>query len=162
MRLAGLVFLLLAQACAAWDGARLDAPLRVDGRLVPLPVFSVFAMPGQVIEVRYDRKDDSGTLRYGDREMALGRASVTAPDTPGLSEMRIESASGDRVVLNVFTMVPGGSAGNGHLNGYRIGAYPEMPLRGLAIYRTPPGFVEVTAANLDTPVSPNFRLSRRS
>ena len=46
------------------------------------------------------------------------------------------------------------------LNGYRIGRYPEKPLRGLADYVPPAGFVEVTRENENVLVSPHFRLKQ--
>jgi hypothetical protein len=47
-----------------------------------------------------------------------------------------------------------------YLNGYRIGRYPDKPLRGLAIYRPPAGFIEVTPENRDTRLSPHFTLGQ--
>ena len=47
-----------------------------------------------------------------------------------------------------------------YLNGYRIGSYPAQALRGLAIYRPPVGFVEVTRENENTFVSPHFQLKQ--
>ena len=47
---------------------------------------------------------------------------------------------------------------DGQLNGYRIGAYPQQPLRGLDIYLPPKGFVEVTEETAALRVSPNFTL----
>ena len=47
-----------------------------------------------------------------------------------------------------------------HLNGYRIGAYPTVPLKQLAIYDVPAGFIEVRPGNVDTWVSPHFRLGQ--
>jgi hypothetical protein len=44
------------------------------------------------------------------------------------------------------------------LNGYRIGAYPRSPLKGLAIYRPPAGFIEVTERNQNTEIAPHFVL----
>ncbi|MDX1389079.1 MAG: D-Ala-D-Ala carboxypeptidase family metallohydrolase, partial [Acidobacteriota bacterium] len=37
-------------------------------------------------------------------------------------------------------------------------AYPATPLKGLEIYQPPRGFIEVTEANVDTPVAPHFTL----
>jgi hypothetical protein len=62
------------------------------------------------------------------------------------------------MALNVFVMIPFERARDGSLNGYRIGKYPDKPLRGLEAYRNPRGFVEMTAEN--TPISPHFRLGQ--
>jgi len=60
--------------------------------------------------------------------------------------------------LNVFVIVPLSRARDGWINGYHIDAYPSVPLKGLAAYKPPRGFIEVTEANADTPVSPHFTL----
>jgi hypothetical protein len=55
-------------------------------------------------------------------------------------------------------MVPENELTGGRLNGYRIGTYPRVPLRGDSMYVRPAGFVEVTEENRDLRVSPRFRL----
>jgi hypothetical protein len=56
--------------------------------------------------------------------------------------------------------VPASSVRDGYLNGYRIGSYPGTAWKGLAVYRPPRGFIEVTEENRDTPVSPHFTLGQ--
>ena len=46
------------------------------------------------------------------------------------------------------------------LNGYRIGRYEPVPLRGDPAYRRPAGFVEVTPETRDVPVAPHFTLGQ--
>jgi hypothetical protein len=96
-------------------------------------------------------------------QLAARRWRWTAPDRPGMATLRFQgpgaSGSSDEIVLHAFVMVPASAVKGGMLNGYRIGTYPP-PLHGNAIYRPPPGFVEVTRENQDTKLSPHFRLKQ--
>jgi len=90
-----------------------------------------------------------------------GRWVWTAPPAPGLYPIQVVAADGgDSVTLQAFVVVPYDRLQGEILNGYRIGRYPEKPLRGLAGYRPPAGFVEVTPENGDVLVSPHFRLNQ--
>jgi len=90
------------------------------------------------------------------------RWAWTAPPVPGLYPIQVTALNGgDSVTLQAFVVVPYDRLQGGELlNGYRIGRYPEKPLRGLAGYGPPAGFVEVTRANEDVLVSPHFRLKQ--
>lgn len=156
-------------AAATWDAARLTEPLRVDGLALPYPEFAIFLLPGQRFEVGFANAAATGSYRFGDAAGTVGGPAVAgavtalaAPPTPGHYTLEIDNpAAAERALIHVFTLVPARQVGaDGRLNGYRIGAYPATPLRGLAIYRPPAGFVEVTAANEDVRVSPNFRLGQ--
>lgn len=126
-------------------------------------VMSLFVLPEEVVEIEmldpgksvYDFKTSSGTAV----PRAANRWQWTAPKEKGLypSEISIRG-TGDTVTLNIFVMVPFHEVQNGHLNGYRIGEYPRLPFKQLAIYKPPQGFIEVTEANQDTLLSPHFRL----
>lgn len=85
----------------------------------------------------------------------------TAPPAPGLYPIDVVSDDGrDSLTIQAFVLVPYNRMAGEYLNGYRIGRYPAYPLRGLAIYRPPVGFVEVTRANENALVSPHFRLKQ--
>ena len=145
---------------AAWDSARLSVPVMINGHIVPYPVFAIFVMPGSPIDVGFVDASGGASLSFAGRTLDVADAELFAPDNPGLQVLEIRNAAtGETCVINVFTPVPAGSVGkNARLNGYRIGRYPDKPLRGLDIYLPPEGFVEVTQANRDTLVSPNFTL----
>jgi hypothetical protein len=64
------------------------------------------------------------------------------------------------MVVNAFVMVPMEEVEDGMLRGYRIGSYPERPLRGLDAYEAPLGFIEVTPENRDTKISPRFTIGQ--
>lgn len=90
-----------------------------------------------------------------------GRWEWKSPATPGLYPIQVVAADGGKsVVLQAFVIVPFDQLQGELLNGYRIGRYPEKPLRGLADYRPPAGFVEVTRENENVLVSPHFRLGQ--
>lgn len=145
-----------------WDDGRLAVPLIVDDQVIPFPEFAIYLMPGQRFQLSFGEAGASGDIRFQDRTLTLGEQHLEAPAQPGLSRLVASyGASGERAVLNVFTLVPAGQVdARGNLNGYRVGRYPAEPLRGLKIYDPPAGFIEVTAANADTRVSPNFRLGQ--
>lgn len=82
-----------------------------------------------------------------------------APVKPGLYDVELKNPAGNTVAdFSAFVMVPSKAVRQGVLNGYQIGFYPDTPLKGNPIYVAPRGFIEVTRANEDTKVSPNFRI----
>ena len=148
-----------ASIAVGWDESRLEMPLMINDRVVPYPVFAIFVMPGSPISVGFIDASGGATISFAGRSES-GSRSLTAPDIPGLEVLEIRNdATGETARIQVFTLTPASEVGSdGRLNAYRIGAYPSEPLRGLDIYLPPEGFVEVTAANAGTPVSPNFTL----
>ncbi len=83
-----------------------------------------------------------------------------APTIPGLYPLELRAANNRRMLINAFVMHPASAVKNGYLGQYRIGSYPQTPLRGLDSYLPPRGFVEVTPENFATPVSPHFTLGQ--
>ncbi len=153
---------LASHSALAWDDRRLGTPLVIDGRLIPYPVFAVYFLPGHRFEVNFRDAVSGGRLRFNGQEMPVGSGALTAPEVPGIYPLWVDNpAGGESATINVVVMVPAGEVDQkGYLNGYRIGHYPDKPLRGNPIYRPPAGFVEVTEANRDTLVSPNFTLGQ--
>jgi len=146
------------------------APFAVDvrGDRVPYRLLLVAVLPGESLPVsvaksggeRYLLEAPAGEISQRHRE-GRWRWSWKAPTTPGaLVPLAVVRQDGARVRLNAFVMVPAGRVKHGVLNGYRIGSYPDKPLRGLSIYRPPQGFIEVTEENRDTLVSPHFTLGQ--
>ena len=98
-----------------------------------------------------------GELVYED----TGQWVWTSPSKPGLYPIHVVAPDGeDAVTLQAFVVVPYDRLEGDFLNGYRIGRYPEKPLRGLTDYKKPAGFIEVTPENEDILVSPHFRLGQ--
>ena len=84
-----------------------------------------------------------------------------APEKSGLYEMTIlHNDPPEKMLLNIFVMLPASEQKGETLNGYRIGQYPGKAFRGLKEYNKPQGFVEVTQANKDVFVSPHFQLKQ--
>jgi len=119
-------------------------------------------MPGSPINVGFVDATGGASIMLGGRNHEPGASNLRASETPGLEVLEIRnSQSGEVCIINVFTMVPATRVDRkGRLNGYRIGSYPDQPLRGLDIYLPPTGFVELTRENFNTPVSPNFTLGQ--
>jgi hypothetical protein len=93
--------------------------------------------------------------------LGTGRWEWKSPSVPGLYPIKVVAADGEKsVMLQAFVVVPFDKLRDGFLNGYRIGHYPEKPLHGLADYKSPVGFIEVTRENEDVLVSPHFRLKQ--
>lgn len=159
IRITALLALLVSCRAFAWDSATLTNPVMVNGHVVPYPVFSIFVMPGSEISAGFVDAGGGATISLGGRAVDTG-SPITAQKKPGLEVLELRNdATGEICRINVFTMVPAANVGSdGRLNGYRIGSYPKEPLRGLDIYLPPEGFVEVTARNAATKISPNFTL----
>jgi hypothetical protein len=124
-------------------------------------------LPGETVDIRIEKPQPGGRYFFTappDHEGTLvprDGLAWTAPEESGLYQRRItRSGSNDSIELNIFVLVPFNRIQGGKLNGYEIGAYPSIPLQGLAIYRPPRGFIEVTAGNRNTRVSPHFRLEQ--
>lgn len=134
-----------------------DVPVRYRN-LVPHGRLSTFTvLPGETVTLDGAARSSAGRLvPLGD-----GRFEWTAPSVPGFYPIQVmDPNQRDSVTLQVFVMVPYAQLRGEYVNGYRIGRYPARPIRGLAIYAPPVGFVEVTAANQDVLVSPHFRLKQ--
>lgn len=81
-----------------------------------------------------------------------------APAKPGLYKLTLQDRKSEQMVeISVFVTVPFKEIKKGYLRGYRIGRYPSSIW---AQYSKPKGFIEVTAENQDTFVSPHFQLKQ--
>ncbi len=127
-------------------------------------IFSVFLLPEEETEIEVLQSEvectanaEAGTLR------AIGRNhwSFRAPATSGDFVVQINAPStSKRMPLNVFVMVPFTKIKDEYLQGYRIGTYPNKPLRGQSAYATPAGFIKVTESNQDILLTPHFQLKQ--
>jgi len=140
--------------------------VKFKNEISPYNVIGIFLLPGETtfIEVvnsstagKFILKHSGGQVnRINNRQWRL-----KAHTTPGLYPATIYNPEQtDSVTLNIFVMVPRSEKRRGYLNGYRIGHYPVTPLRGLAAYRAPKGFIEVTPENENTYLSPHFQLKQ--
>jgi len=160
--------LALALAAAGPAAAETFSPgfagfsVRLRGEINPYEVLGVYVLPGETLDLEILDTDSPGSFRLSPtkgqlRKTGEGSWSWKAPAAAGLYPLEIAS-NGARMTLNLFVIVPFERVRAGSLNGYRIGGYPSKPLRGLAAYKSPRGFVEMTPDNESTRISPHFRL----
>lgn len=144
---------------------RADFALQVKDEVIPYRIFGLFVMPNEEVEIEAVLTRNVGAIRlatlHGKVEQTGPDAwNWTAPPTPGIYPVTAtDTVSGDEIRLNVFVKTPFDHAAE-VLNGYRIGKYEAVPLRGDLAYVRPEGFIEVTRENRDTPVSPHFTLGQ--
>jgi Peptidase M15 len=142
------------------------APPRVDGK-VPFSVTtrdlrftekvaSVTVLPGADLDLDIAGGDGPYRVEAKDGTMSTrpaGRWRWRAPDVSGVVTLTVQDARARKVLdLHAFVLVPFDDVRDGRLNGYRIGTYPAKT--------KPIGFVEVTAENVRTKLSPHFELGQ--
>lgn len=153
-------------ATSSFAGGRASFSVAFQEEIGRYSVLAAFVLPEEEIQFHILEDNQNRSFRFdgtaGDLLETTPRAwRWRAPLTSGLYPVRI-TAEGEResILLNIFVLIPLARVSDGSLNGYRIGNYPDKPLRGLEIYRPPTGFVEVTLDNLETVVSPHFTLGQ--
>ena len=166
---AGLALSLVATARTAEPSAAVAAAgiaVQCQDEISPLRVRALTVLPGET--VTFELVAPESALGYvaqptGGQLVMLdtGRWEWTSPPDPGLYPIQVIAPDGAAaVILQAFVVVPYDRLQGDFMNGYRIGRYPKKPLRGLADYRRPAGFVEVTRENEDVMVSPHFHLKQ--
>ncbi len=166
------VLLLMAASQTSYARGALELtagfPLEVNGRKIEYGIDFEPVLPGEEVVFSTHRNLAARmSVTVESKPLARDQRSFVwrAPATPGLRTATVTLAperAGQKVetvTLKVFVMVPVSKVKNGYLNGYRIGQYPS-PLRNLNAYRAPRGYIEVTAANASTSISPNFTLQQ--
>lgn len=165
--LAVLLLPLVKDTMAAADKAdieRVDFSIRIKGQVTNSEIVSTSVLPGETLSFEMIAPGWSEPFQAKAGKGRLTRVSPRqwqweAPAEPGTYRIRINhSREDDTVDLNVFVLVPYSRLQGGTLNGYRIGKYPARPLNGNPAYAPPRGFIEVTAKNNGTNVSPHFEL----
>lgn len=159
-------FALLCALAATPIGAD-DLPpgvrFRASSLAYPYAEGAIFAMPREKIPLAIT----APATRLHSIDVSQGALTATGPNKwtweapvkPGRYPLKVKNPTGGTMVdFSAFVMVPSTEVRKGVLNEFLIGAYPETPLKGNPIYLQPKGFIEVTRANEDTKVSPNFRI----
>jgi hypothetical protein len=166
MKLFKLLFLIvlwgssLIQAQQPFDEGKAGFSVSLAGIDNHYRTLAIYVLPGETTTMR------SASLREVRAEVgALKQLSPLewqwqAPAVPGLYPLELRAANNRYMLINAFVMKPASAVKGGYLQQYRIGHYPQTPLRGLDSYLPPRGFVEVTPENFDTPVSPHFTLGQ--
>lgn len=127
-------------------------------------LMSAFLQPGETLTVdpvmpgpasRFSICADSGSIQPSGGSSWVWQA----PTEPGLYRLDVtEEGTGETMQLNVFVLTP--YRGEESLEGFRIGAYPEKPLRNNPAYSMPQGMVRVTPEMQGVWVSPHFQLGQ--
>lgn len=90
-------------------------------------------------------------------ELDGGAIVIDAPagEAAGYATVR---AGGRELTLTLVNLVPYEQMQNGKLDGYRIGDYEPVPLKGLEQYERPKGFIRLSNANGSLWVSDHYRM----
>ncbi len=136
--------------------------LKIKNEISRHEIFSAFLLPNEETELEVLHAEAECTARAEEgslRAISRNKWRYRAPATSGDYVVQI-NASKKSVRFNVFVMVPFAEIKDEYLHGYRIGAYPEKPLRGQKIYEAPTGFIKVTASNQNIFLTPHFQLKQ--
>ena len=146
----------------SFDSFAVGFGVEIDGNVIPYRLMSLFALPGQAVEIETvlgsPRSDfqvcaQAGTLeRQSDREWTW-----TAPAAGKQAVLHVNDLfTGDSIVLRFFVLHP--YDGEDSMEGYRIGRYERVRLYDNPAYEMPDGLLRVTEAMKDLWVSPHFQL----
>ena len=86
----------------------------------------------------------NGVVTYADDANAAGYARIRA--------------GGRELTLTLVSVVPYQNLRNGRLDGYMVGEYNAEPLKGLATYERPKGFIRLGGKNATLRVSDHYRM----
>lgn len=145
-----------------FDAGKAPFEVRIRGDRIPYAKFFLVAMPGETLRIHANRhlraEASAGHVKQREKSRVI---EWTAPQASG--DYRIVLGTDDAagaMEITAFVLVPYGRMLDGKIEGYRIDAYPEKPLRGLDIYLPPRGFIRVTQQNESLPLSPHFTLGQ--
>jgi len=161
-----ICLLVIVGICFAYDSGRASFSVQIRNLVNPYQVLGVFVLPEETIDFKVEADSISGSFTLmstkGEaRSLQKNAWQWTAPKETGHYIITVfNPAFNDSVIFNVFVIIPYEHLDGEFLNGYRIGTYPSKPLKGLEIYKTPRGFIELTADNHNTHVSPHFTLKQ--
>ncbi|HEX7809446.1 MAG TPA: D-Ala-D-Ala carboxypeptidase family metallohydrolase [Thermoanaerobaculia bacterium] len=86
-----------------------------------------------------------------------GKIVVTSSTGANAGYAKIRTATRD-LTLTLVELVPYDAMQNGKLDGYRVGEYQAVPLKGLEQYERPKGFIRLGTTNADLLVSDHYRM----
>lgn len=136
--------------------------LKFKDEVSPYRIMSTMVMPGEKMTIEsvlsgrtasFTARSDGGKIR----SLGKDKWEWTAPREAGNYCILItELDTRESVCLRAFVLTP--YNGQDRLEGYRIGQYQSVPLRGNPVYNRPRGFIRVDKDDLDIWVSPHFQL----
>lgn len=138
--------------------------LKVDERNVPYERFSSFKMPGAEFTLEVQDKQGGEYRVFLENELKStfksGSYTMAVPAKPGQYSVKIIDSKNETILtLTVFVLVPIQNKQDEYLYDFRVGNYPP-PLGEGGKYERPKGFIEVTKENMNTQLSPHFKLSQ--
>jgi hypothetical protein len=89
--------------------------------------------------------------------VSAGRLVVRSAEKDRFGYARVR-AGGRELTLTLVSLVPYSAMQNGRLDGYQVGEYKTQPLKGLASYVRPKGFIRLTNANAAVHVADHYRM----
>ena len=161
------VFAPLSGFAGEFSAQKADFSVHVQNIEIPYKIMSIFVMPEEIVKLHipadhtksplYSIRSSHGQIK----PVKKNQWHWQAPGLPGLYSLKVSRGQKtESMLLNIFVMVPRKHQQGEYLNGYRIGNYPHVLFKGLPNYKPPRGFVEVTAANAETLISPHFKLKQ--
>ena len=161
LRGALLLVLLALAPCLRAETASSPA-FGIRGLWVDLPVFSLFARPGESLELKLGQEARQFSLSLAGAPLGephRNRWRFRAPRDPGIYPLQLRQGAGGAVTeINLFVGYPVETIREGALNGYRIGPLPPSHRKYPSLYRAPEVYFEVTEESADTRLSPHFTL----
>lgn len=140
--------------------------IKFKDEISPYQVMGVFVLPSEIVTLEIIDSDKNQSYQIQISSGVLNQINDKkwqwqAPSQKGLFPLTIiQDNSSESMKLNIFVMVPFKAVQGEYLNCYRIGEYPQKPLKNLPIYQPPQGFIEVTPENQETLISPHFKLNQ--
>ena len=134
--------------------------LEIGGQIYDWDVLARFVMPGESLRIKIIRKNLKGNFGWacsGGELLPVDPFEKVwvAPQESGFYPLMIMNRS--IKTINLFVMKSFQNLQRGRLNQYSIGYYPKSPSPHPKL-KTPEGFIEATAENESTRLSPNFVL----
>lgn len=132
-----------------------------------------FVMPGEAFELPLDWHGAAPTGAWyrwlpvldtsgqpTERRVLAAGGVASAPDRPGVYALEVGDDDTEVTLddVHLVVKVPADRVREGYLDGYFIGRYPARALRRRGRYAPPAGFIEVTRANAELPLSEHLRL----
>lgn len=146
-------------------GDRLQFGMKVNKVELKFSVSSFMAMPGDTLNIvfsgnsthQYVPQYKAGQLIEDSR---LNWRFVVPVESGHYELVILHNSPPEKMILNIFVLVPASLQKGEYLNGYRIGNYPQKPFRDNPKYLPPIGFIEVTELNQDAFISNHFQLKQ--
>ncbi len=161
MRYQFIAFLLAIAPIAAqgYDSGKAGFSIDINGEINPYSIYSTFVLPSEVVLIRSTTSLAVWSADLEVRESELGWQLI-APSTPGVARVFIDDGAQNNMTINILVLTLLKEKKGEYLNGYRIGNYPSVPLRGNPIYNEPKGLFEVTKENEDLQLMPHFTMKQ--